>query len=60
MSESYFDKLEHIRATVAHHVYEEEGTWFLELKEKVPSGEQERLSQRYKEEFLRYVGEMTT
>lgn len=56
LSRDYFDKLEHIRGAVAHHVYEEEGTWFLELKEKAPSGEQARLSQRYEEEFTRYAG----
>jgi len=33
MSQEYLDKLEHIRGAVAHHVYEEEGTWFVELKE---------------------------
>jgi hypothetical protein len=60
MSQDYLDKLEHIRGAVAHHVYEEEGTWFLELKEKVPSAEQARLSQRYEEEFSRYVGDTTT
>jgi hypothetical protein len=60
MSEDYLDKLEHIRGAVAHHVYEEEGTWFLELKQKAPSAEQARLSQRYEEEFSRYVGESLT
>jgi hypothetical protein len=59
MSQDYLDKLEHIRGAVAHHVYEEEGTWFLELKEKVPASEQTRLTQRYEEEFSRYVGDNT-
>jgi hypothetical protein len=58
MSQDYLDKLEHIRGAVAHHVYEEEGTWFMELKEKVPAADQTRLSQRYAEEFERYVGEV--
>jgi hypothetical protein len=57
MSKDFLDKLEHIRGAVAHHVYEEEGKWFLELKEKVPSAEQLKLSKRYQEEFSRYVGE---
>ena len=57
MSQDYLDKLEHIRGAVAHHVYEEEGKWFLELKEKVPAAEQSKLTQRYAEEFDRYVGE---
>jgi hypothetical protein len=56
MSQDYLDKLEHIRGAVAHHVYEEEGTWFLELKEKVSAAEQAKLTKRYKEEFERYVG----
>jgi hypothetical protein len=57
MSQDYLDKLEHIRGAVAHHVYEEEGTWFIELKEKAPAGEQTKLAHRYAEEFNRYVGE---
>src|SRR5277367_2417309 len=32
MGQEYLEKLEHIRGAVAHHVYEEEGTWFLDLK----------------------------
>jgi len=36
MSPGYLDKLEHVRGAVAHHMYEEEGTWFLELKNKTP------------------------
>jgi hypothetical protein len=56
MSQDYLDKLEHIRGAVAHHVYEEEGTWFLELKEKLPTPDQLKLTQRYREEFDRYVG----
>jgi hypothetical protein len=58
MTQDYLDKLEHIRGAVAHHVYEEEGTWFLELKEKATAEEQERLSQRYQEEVSRYLGEL--
>jgi hypothetical protein len=57
MSQDYLDRLEHIRAAVAHHVYEEEGTWFMELREKLPLAEQVKLSLRYAEEFDRYVGE---
>lgn len=56
MSQEYLDKLEHIRGAVAHHVYEEEGTWFIELKERLSSTDQVKLSERYKEEFDRYVG----
>lgn len=57
MTQEYLDKLEHIRGAVAHHVYEEEGTWFIELKEKATTQEQARLSERYAEEFARYVGD---
>jgi hemerythrin superfamily protein len=56
LSQDYLDKLEHIRGAVAHHVYEEEGNWFLDIKEKVPEVEQARLTARYLEEFARYVG----
>ena len=56
MSQDYLDKLEHIRGAVAHHMYEEEGTWFLELKEKAPAADQTKLTARYEEEFKRYVG----
>jgi hypothetical protein len=57
MSQDYLEKLEHIRGAVAHHVYEEEGTWFIDLKEKVPAPEQAELARRYAEEFERYVDE---
>ena len=33
-SDAWFDKLEHIRGAVLHHIYEEENGWFLELKRK--------------------------
>jgi hypothetical protein len=56
MTQDYLDKLEHIRGAVAHHVYEEEGAWFLELKEKLPAADQAKLATRYHEEFTRYVG----
>jgi hypothetical protein len=56
LTQDYLDKLEHIRGAVAHHMYEEEGTWFLDLKEKAPAMEQQRLTARYVEEFTRYVG----
>lgn len=56
MTQDYLDKLEHIRGAVAHHVYEEEGTWFMALNEKIADGDQARLTARYQEEFTRYVG----
>jgi hypothetical protein len=54
MSEDYIDKLEHIRGAVAHHVYQEEGNWFLDLNEKADERLHQKLTQRYTEEFERY------
>jgi Hemerythrin HHE cation binding domain len=54
MSQEFMDKLDHIEGAVLHHMYEEEGTWFLELREKAES--QVTLTRRFKEEFERYVG----
>ena len=56
LSEDYADKLHHIRGAVMHHVYSEEGTWFLELKQNLPADEQARIGARYAEEFERYMG----
>jgi hemerythrin superfamily protein len=56
LGQDYLDKLEHIRGAVAHHMYEEEGNWFLDIKEKLPQGDQRRLTDRYAEEFARYMG----
>ena len=48
------DKLKHIEGAVLTHIYEEESSWFLRLKEK---GEhQAHLADRYREEFERYCG----
>jgi hemerythrin superfamily protein len=55
MSQEYVDKLEHIREAVAHHVYEEEGHWFLELRKKLPPADQVKLTFRYQEEYSRYT-----
>ncbi len=57
MSQEYLDKLEHIRGAVAHHVYEEEGNWFLDLKKKLPSADQTKLTFRYKEQISRYMAQ---
>jgi hypothetical protein len=56
-SQDYLDKLEHIRGAVAHHMYEEEGTWFARLKQSALQADQQLLTKRYKEEFDRYVGD---
>lgn len=54
MSDDYRDKFEHIRGAVAHHIYSEEGTWFLELTKDVSAAEQTHITARYDEEFSRY------
>jgi hypothetical protein len=56
MSQDYIDKLGHLEGAVAHHVYEEESKWFLDLKERAPAQEQDRLTARYEEEYERYMG----
>jgi DNA phosphorothioation-dependent restriction protein DptG len=53
LSEEFGDKLEHIEGAVLHHMYEEEGTWFLELAEKGEN--QDMLTRRFREEFERYM-----
>jgi len=54
MSQDFLDKLEHIRGAVTHHIYSEEGTWFLQLAEDVGPEEHARITARYREEFDRY------
>ena len=56
LTEAYLEKLEHIRGAVAHHMYEEENGWFVDLKEKVAAADQIQITHRYEEEFVRYVG----
>jgi hemerythrin superfamily protein len=56
LSQEFADKLEHLRGAVLHHMYEEESSRFLELKEKMPEAQQAQLTQRFREEFDRYVG----
>lgn len=53
LSEEFTDKLEHIEGAVLHHMYQEEGTWFLELIEK--GEDQAMLTARFREEFERYM-----
>lgn len=55
MSQDYLDKLEHIQGAVAHHMYQEEGTWFPKLHQKCDRNQQIRLTKKYQEEFTRYV-----
>ncbi len=60
LSEDYQDKLGHIRGAVAHHMYEEEDTWFQKLQDKASPETMARLTKRYEEEFTRYVGDDTS
>lgn len=53
-SEAWLDKLEHIRGAVLHHMFEEEGSWFLELREQYD--DQAFLTERFREEYERYTG----
>ena len=55
MSQAYADKLEHIQGAVAHHVYEEEGNWFVDLKAKLSPEDQVKLTFRYQQEYSRYT-----
>ncbi len=52
MSQEYMDKFEHLRGAVLQHVYQEESTWFIELKDKAE--DPTFLTQRYLEEFSRH------
>lgn len=56
MSREFFEKLGHVEGAVKHHIYAEEKNWFIDLKEKMPAGEQALLTERYTEEYERYVG----
>lgn len=55
MSQDFIDKLEHIEGAVAHHVYAEEKNWFADLKDKAESLDQAKITQRYTEEYERYM-----
>ncbi|HTV78328.1 MAG TPA: hemerythrin domain-containing protein [Steroidobacteraceae bacterium] len=56
LSEAYLQRLDIIRDSVAHHVYEEESQWFLALKENLTPDDEQRIGLRYAEEFSRYLG----
>lgn len=59
LHQEFLGKLEHIRSAVVHHMYEEEHDRFVDLK-GLPAGDQEQLTQRFKEEFERYMGDEAT
>ncbi|MCR5875050.1 hemerythrin domain-containing protein [Phenylobacterium sp. J426] len=47
------DKLEHLRGAVLHHIFEEEGSWFLKIKAEYD--DQAHLTRRFREEAERHV-----
>jgi hemerythrin-like domain-containing protein len=57
MSQDFLDKLEHIRGAVAHHMYQEESSWFIDLKSELPASRQAEMTQRYREEVERYASD---
>lgn len=60
LSQDYEDKLAHIRGAVQHHMYQEESSWFRKLHDKSSPDTLKRLTQRYDEEFSRYIGNDTS
>lgn len=54
-SDDYAEKFEHVRGAILHHIYEEENDWLLALNERADATEDERLTQRFLEEFGRYA-----
>lgn len=50
----WMDKLKHIEGAVLTHMFEEESSWFLHLREK--GEKQAHLTERFREEFERYCG----
>jgi hypothetical protein len=49
------EKLAHVEGAVLHHVFEEESQWLLDLARKASMADQARVTERYKEEFERYM-----
>jgi len=55
-SDDFLAKVEHVRDSVAHHVYEEECQWFPALARYGDAALQAHLAARYAQEFERYMG----
>jgi hemerythrin superfamily protein len=55
MSQDFMDKFGHLEGAVKHHVYQEENNWFIDLIDETPASDHERISERYAEEFNRYM-----
>jgi hemerythrin superfamily protein len=56
MSQEWRDKGEHIRSALQQHIYQEESSWYPTLADKLSSTEKARMTERYNEEYDRYVG----
>lgn len=56
MSQDWREKGEHIRGALQQHMYQEEDSWYPQLADKLSSGEKTRMTQRFTEEYERYVG----
>jgi hemerythrin superfamily protein len=55
ISQDFDDKLGHLEGAVKHHVYQEEGSWFIDLVESADEADHQMIAQRYSEEFNRYM-----
>lgn len=57
MSREFINKLGQLEGAMTHHTYCEEGAWFLDLKREVSAADQLMMTERYAEEYYRYVGD---
>lgn len=55
MSAEWREKLEHLQGAIQQHVYQEESEWFADIVRNAPLLVQSRLTERYAEEFGRYM-----
>lgn len=55
MSQDFMDKFGHLEGAVKHHVYQEECKWFIDLIDDAPQADHDWISERYAEEFNRYM-----
>lgn len=56
MSEHFLNRLSQVEGAVLHHMYCEEGQWYLDLQRELSRADQAVLTERYAEEYDRYVG----
>lgn len=55
MGQDFMDKFGHLEGAVKHHVYQEESKWFIDLINDAPEADNDWISERYAEEFNRYM-----